>query len=226
VAVGQPGEDPAVAGSWRRDRVLLGREYDLRAALDAVLADPVLAAHIDRRRIGAAGLGLGGYAALLLGGGKPDLLRLAAFCEANLNPSCAADATPPMVRAGLAPFRDERIKALVLMAPEPGYVFADDGLREVVAPVRIYRAGSDHRPSAPYDAERIRRLLPDSPDYVEIENAGPEAFLAPCSAAQRHADPQSCIDSPKLDRAALHARINAEMADFFRRTLGPSSPPP
>jgi dienelactone hydrolase len=58
------------------DGVLIGRERQMSALIDAVLADPALAAHIDPARIGAAGFSAGGYTALLLAGAVPrfDLL--------------------------------------------------------------------------------------------------------------------------------------------------------
>jgi predicted dienelactone hydrolase len=203
-AVTHPGEDPDDAGGWRSDRALIGREHDLRAALDAVLADPALGPHANRDRIGVAGAGLGGYDALLLAGAMPDF---------------ASGKGLPAIRSGLAVFHDARIKAAFLMAPEPGAFFDGDSLRAVTIPVRIYRAMSDRRPSSADDAEHIRALLPTPPEYVEVADARGEIFLAPCSAGQRRDSPQSCIDSPKVDRRAFHVRLNAEMVAFFRRAL-------
>jgi predicted dienelactone hydrolase len=54
-----------------------------------------------------------------------------------------------------------------------------------------------------------------------IEGAGHYVFLAPCSEALRAAVPEICSDPPGIDRAVIHARLNAEMVDFFRRTLPP-----
>ncbi len=52
-----------------------------------------------------------------------------------------------------------------------------------------------------------------------IEGAGHFVFLAPCSAALARAVPAICTDPPGIDRVAIHEKLNAEMAAFFRRTL-------
>jgi predicted dienelactone hydrolase len=217
VTLTHPDEDADKPEQALAERALLGRPYDLRAALDAVLAEPLLAERVDRARIGVAGFGLGGFAALVLAGGRPDLARLPALCEARLDPGCGKPVEAPA--QGLVPTRDGRIKGLVLLVPSPGYLFDDGGLRGVTVPVRLYRATGDRGPAAPYDAPRIRTLLSVPPDEVEIVGARASAFHAPCTPTQRETAPDGCIDPPGISRIALHARLDAEIAAFFERAL-------
>jgi predicted dienelactone hydrolase len=55
ITVTHPGDDFHNFAQWRSDRVLVGREYNIRAALDTIIADPVFGPHIDTERIGVAG---------------------------------------------------------------------------------------------------------------------------------------------------------------------------
>jgi predicted dienelactone hydrolase len=222
IAPTHPGDHVPERDAWRRDRVLVGREYDMRAALDAVLADPVLGAHADAARIGAAGFSLGGYTALLLAGARPDFARFVPYCEdsAIADPTCAENPEPPEIRAGLDVFRDPRVKSVFLMAPAPGYFFTAEGLRDVRVPVHIDDPEEDEVTKRPYDAERIRDLLPVPPEYAMPARAGHYIYLAPCPDGMRKSNPAICRDHPGVDRVAFHATLVAEMVEFFRRTLG------
>ena len=222
VTLAHPGDNPRDFREWRSDRALIGREYDLRAALDDVLADPELGGHIDRERIGVAGHGLGGYTALLLTGAKPDFARFIPYCSDTTiaDPTCATEKGPPEIRAGLDFFREPRIKAAFLMAPGPGYFFERAGLRDVTVPIHIDDPTDDRVMKRAFDAERIRDLLPTPPEYTQLKDAGHYIFLAPCPSLLRETEPEICTNAPGIDRVAMHLKIDAEMADFFRRTLG------
>ena len=219
VVVTHPGDSDRDPAAWRGDRSLVGREYDLRAALDAVLADPVFGAHVDRDRIGVAGFSLGGYTALLLAGARADLSRFGTYCrDTGAAPATCAEG-PPAIRPGLGFFRDHHIKAAYLMAPGPGYFFTREGMADVSIPVHIDDPAEDEVLVRPYAAERIRDLLPRAPEYVRVPGAGHYAYLAPCPEQLRQQTPQLCTDPPGLQRAAFHGELAAEMADYFRRTL-------
>ena len=56
------------------------RATDVSEALDSILADPVLGAHVDRTRIGAVGFSLGGYTVLELAGARTNVAAFEAFC--------------------------------------------------------------------------------------------------------------------------------------------------
>ncbi|HLJ19468.1 MAG TPA: alpha/beta hydrolase, partial [Stellaceae bacterium] len=216
--VTHPGDSDRDPDAWRSDRVLVGREYDLRSALDGVLADPVFGAHVDRDRIGVAGFSLGGYTALLLAGAKPDFSRFSTYCRDTAAPPATCAAGPPLIRQGLGYFRDERVKAAYLMAPGPGYFFTREGLSDVQIPVHIDDPAEDEMLARPFAAERIRDLLPEPPEYVRVPGAGHYAYLAPCPESMRERAPQLCTDPAGFDRAGFHLELATEMEEFYRRT--------
>lgn len=219
VTLTHPGDSDRDSETMRSDRVLVGREYDLRAALDAVLADPVFGRHVDRDRIGVAGFSLGGYTALLLAGAKPDFSRFSTYCRDTGAAPAICAAGPPPIRQGLGFFRDERVKAAYLMAPGPGYFFTREGLADVRIPIHIDDPAEDEVLARPFAAERIRDLLPEPPEYARVPGAGHYAYLAPCPASIREKTPRLCKDPPGFDRAGFHLELAAEMADFFRHAL-------
>ena len=72
--------------------------------------------------------------------------------------------------------------------------------------------------AAPYNTDHLLSLLPDSVERGEIVG-GHYIFLAPCSDALKATVPYVRIDAPGIDRAAVHAKLNAEIVDFFDRKL-------
>ena len=219
VTVTHPGDSEREPDAWRSDRVLVGREYDLRSALDAVLADPVLGRHVDQDRIGVAGFSLGGYTALLLAGARPDFSRFSTYCQDTGAAAAACAGGPPAIRPGLGFFRDERVKAAYLMAPNPGYFFTREGLADVGIPIHIDDPDEDKLVVRPFAAERIRDLLPRSPEYARVLGVEHYAYLAPCPDRMQDRTLQVCRDPPGFDRARFHVELAAEMADFFRRAM-------
>ena len=220
VTVTHPGDDPKDHNAWRSDRTLVGREYDLRVALDAALADPVFRDHIDPDRVGAAGFSMGGDTALLLAGAKLDFTRFVDYCrEPNIDSSCLTMSGPPKIRPGLTFFRDPRVKAAFLMAPGPGYFFTRESLRDVTIPIHIDDPALDEVLTRPFSAERIRDLLPTPPEYTLVPGVGHYIYSFPCWPELAKTFPEGCTDPPGVDRVAFHAKLVAEMAAFFKRTL-------
>jgi predicted dienelactone hydrolase len=207
------------------DLQLLGRVRHLAALIDAVLANPVPGLAVDPARIGAAGFSAGGYTIIVAAGGKPDFAGFARYCAEQpddpMNRLCGqSDAAQRWrTRPDLALTHEPRLKAAFVMAPALGFLFDRAGLADVRIPIRLYRPSADEVLRHPYNAERIRQSLPLAPEYEVVEGAGHFVFLAPCSAELARLVPDICRDPPGIDRAAIHARINAEMVEFFRRTL-------
>lgn len=224
-AVEHPRDNYRDQSGFGTDLQLIGRPHHIVALIDAVLADPNLGPLVDRQRIGMAGFSAGGYTTLLIIGARPDFTLREAYRRAEPDDpmNARADAADPKRRRkpGLELVSDPRVRAAFIMAPALGFVFDRAGLADIRVPVRLYRAGADEVLRHPWNAERIRQMLPSPPEYEVLEGAGHYVFLAPCPAALAAELPEICRDPPGIDRAAIHARLDAEMVDFFRRTLGP-----
>jgi len=218
-----PGDNFQDTSAYGTDAQLFGRPRHIKAVLDAVVAHPVFGRVVDTARIGVAGMSAGGYTALVLVGGKPDFAKLAVYCREQPDDPWICGRGPknggPPAVSDWAVVRDLRIKSAVLMAPALGPAFDQAGLADVRVPIRLYRPEADEVLRHPYNAERVRMMLPRAPEYVVLPGAGHYVFLAPYSPLLAQQAPQICVDPPGVDRGAVHARLNAEIEDFFRRTL-------
>ena len=65
--------------------------------------------------------------------------------------------------------------------------------------------------------EHLLKLLPRPPEYVVIPGGDHNVFVAPCGPGMRG---PACADAKGVDRVAIHRTMNAEILDFFDRTLG------
>lgn len=202
------------------DLQLIGRPRHIARSLDALLAHPTFGALVDIRRIGFIGYSAGGYAGLVVVGGRPNF---------TLGPEHCARAERDtgfcgwMRRGGIQRLRpdwtvthDPRMRAAVLLAPAYGIFFDRKGLGNVMAAIRIYRAETDEIVRHPFNEDQVRRALPKPPEYAVVQG-GHFVFVAPC---RRPTPAVLCRDPAGVDRVAVHRRLNTEIWDFFDRTLG------
>lgn len=203
------------------DLQLLGRPNHIVRALDAVLADPLLRPVIDPSRIGFIGFSAGGYTGLVLAGAVPDFRLGLAHCTQRDVDSFFCNSmnrgSVRRARSELKVAHDKRIRAAVLLAPAYSIFFDRHGLAGVSIPLRIYRAANDTTVRAATGEEHLLKLLPQPPEYVVIPGGDHNVFLAPCGPGMRG---PACVDPKGVDRVAIHRVMNAEILDFFDRTLG------
>jgi predicted dienelactone hydrolase len=203
------------------DVVYVGRAWQAVGALDAAIADPRLAGAIDADRIGMMGFDTGGYTVLLVAGGEPDFTRWPLYCDDHMNDTelCGGSQFPAIriTRPGWKPPHDLRIKAVVAMAPL-GLPFGRGSLDRVTVPVRLYEAENDavllHDPNA----AAILAALPRPPEHVVLPG-GHFVFLDPCPPTLATQVMGWCKDVAGIDRAAIHAKLDAEIRDFFERAM-------
>lgn len=201
------------------DLQLLGRPRHLARVVDALLAHPVFAPLIDPARIGVVGYSAGGYAALVIVGGRPNFALGPEHCARTERDRLFCGW---MRRGGIQRLRpdwavthDRRVRAAVLLAPAYGVFFDRKGLADVSAALRIYRAEADEVVQHPYNEDQVRRALPRPPEYAVVPG-GHFVFISPC---QRSTPSVLCRDPAGVERVAIHRRLNGEIADFFDRKL-------
>ncbi len=216
--LGDSYDSPAGRGT---DVQVVGRPWQVVATLDSVLADKRLGPAIDANRIGMAGFSAGGYTTMVMAGAKPDFTLFTAYCAAHGDDHevCGTDGQWKLAvtRPGWALPVDKRVRAAVAMAPF-SVMFDAKGVADVTIPLRIYKASDDQILRNRSNTDHLLRLLPASVERGEVVG-GHYIFLAPCSDALKAAVPFLCIDAPGIDRAAVHAKLNAEIVDFFDRKL-------
>jgi len=198
---------------------LRDRPRQLHQALDQVLADQRFAAQADRTRLGIAGFSFGGAVALITAGATPDLAHYFSYCRGRTDDPLACDGSDTSDTSHLILGQAADVlpvKALVLMEPF-GAPFERDALTAVRMPVLLYRAEHSEL-AAEGNIFALAAALP-RPPRQETVPGGHFIFIDPCPPAVVEAIPAACKDAAGVDRAAIHLRIEAEMADFLRNNL-------
>jgi predicted dienelactone hydrolase len=235
IAVDHPGNNGADEMTLNGSMLSWLRADDLRAALAAVQADPVLGAHVDRGRLGVVGFSAGGYTALLAAGARPDLQRLLAFCRAHpddgvcrpqqeaashtLEARLAAAASP-----ALAPWishaDDARalpgVRALFLLAPAIVQAFAPEQLSSLQVPVSIVLGAADEVAPPTSNGEAAKALIPGA-TLIRLADVGHYDFLSTCTAAGVQQLPALCTAA--TPRAETHRRTVDAATGFFEAAL-------
>ena len=122
---------------------------------------------------------------------------------------------------------DPRVKAAVIIDPYPVFVFPEENLKGITAPVQLW--SSDPAQNADglsgCCAAAINQRLPVTPDYHFVENAKHFSFLATCNPKDAQEAPAVCTDAPGFDRVDFHRRLHADVIAFFRKHFAESAKP-
>lgn len=205
------------AAGWLADR-----NRQLNDTTDYMLDGWPQRAHVDARRIGAYGFSAGGFTVLAAVGAQPDLGAIATHCASQPEFVCRmlADLKSPLLdkdAALPAPRPDPRIRAAVVAAPGLAFTMAGKALDPVTVPVQLWAADQDVNVPVATNAKVVRDGLGARVEYHGVPGAGHLSFLTPCPGGPAPV----CTDPDGFDRAAFHARMNADVVRFFDRTLAP-----
>jgi len=197
------------------------RVSDLKTALDAVLADPIMGPQIDPQRIYAAGFSLGGWTVLSMGGLRGDLNAYATYCAQSGHRHCR-----DIARAGIdiaqqdasiwnRSYRDPRVKAVAAIDPALHQGLSAAQASDTVGKVLLIGLGqgTDRLPDTDFSTPgaTLTGILPGA----SIEVMAPAfhfSALPVCKSegakllAEDNDDPV-CSDPPGTDRPLLHKRI-------------------
>lgn len=216
----------------RQGRNLTARPRHVSRAIDYMLTAWPAHRQLDPQRIGMFGFSAGGFTALVMAGGRPDLARVEPHCRQQptawdceylaRNGISAESIQPPPQSAWTT---DAHVKAAVIAAPAVAYSFEPEGLSQVRIPIQLWSAQRDEIVTD--GADIVRRLLPVAPEYHRVDNAGHFAFLAPCSVPM-HAfiavmhlfgTESICSDPGGFDRGQFHTEFNVQVVRFFSEQL-------
>jgi predicted dienelactone hydrolase len=195
--------------------------------IDALLRDPAwkdrIAADSQGARVGALGHSAGGYTVLALAGARPDLSRMRKHCqvEGSEDPIfCSMGRTgetaPPLPAAALS-LKDERVRAIVAMAPA-GVLLTAESLAAVRPATLIYEAELDRFVVPRFHAEWVASNLP-APNLHRVPNAWHFAFMDTPSMSLPSPDGDVAANPPGFDRAAFLDQLGIDIAAFFDKSL-------
>jgi predicted dienelactone hydrolase len=204
------------------------RPRHVSRVIDAVLTDPEWSPRIAKDklgpRVGAVGHSAGGYTVLALAGGRFDLERLLAHCDAHRkeDPIFCRRRGPLAPEPGVASLvKDPRVRAIVALAPI-GVVFDPGSLESVAIPTAIYVAERDRFVVPRFHAEWLVAHMPSATVHL-VPNAWHFAFIDPPSSPTPTEDGDLRDDPPGFDRPAFLSRLQSEVPDFFDTALSVSN---
>lgn len=220
-AVAHTGDNHA---DQSREVSMMDRPRHLSRTIDYLLTQWPSREQLDASRVGVFGFSSGGFTAMAISGGEPDLARVGPHCRDHASHyACKVlarrAAQAQTLPAGPQSARDPRVKAAVVAAPALGFTFTRESLAAVSIPVQLWRAEADEVLPHPFYAEAVRAGLPKTVDYREVPDAGHFDFLAPCSMRFSLMAAPLCTSHEGFDRVAFHQRFNAAVVEFFSRTL-------
>ncbi|MFT3929133.1 MAG: dienelactone hydrolase family protein [Spongiibacteraceae bacterium] len=228
-AVLHPGNNYRDNSYVRLGKNLTSRPRHVSRTIDHMLTTWRAHQQIDPARIGMFGFSAGGFTALVIGGGKPNLDLTAEHCRAQPNAwECIylRNNGAPNKRAPMpADAADARVKAIVIAAPAVGYSFVPNGLAGVNIPVQLWNAQNDS--VVDNSAAIVRDLLPRTPEYQVVANADHFAFLRPCDWKLRSiitvmhwfGTSDICADTQGFNRQNFHDEFNRSITQFFATNL-------
>lgn len=203
------------------------RAADLSRALDVLMEDPDLGAHLDMTRVMAAGFSFGGWTALSLGGVTGNLDGIVAACTAQIETMEACDVLLSD-RVGMqkqdpglwnASYADPRVTSVV--AIDPGFVWgleAADVANIVPQAVLIGLGDGDTQMSATdFTQSGLSALLPGA-RLLQLAPAFHFTAMPLCqpegaAILEAEQDDPVCTDPPGTDRETVHAEIIDALAE-------------
>lgn len=204
----------------------LHRPRQITDAFKAMMVDPRFATHADTNKLGMLGFSLGGAVALQLAGGVPDFEHLATYCAAHPDDAKSCG-TGPGDKTTAAPSKHAQtpdispqtprlpVKALALLDPF-AVLYTPTGLAAVKIPTLVFRPKQSD-----LGEENLNALIgglpyPPSVDYV---SGGHFVMTDVCPPALKSIAPEVCNDAQDVDRAAIQAEIERQIAAFFNSNL-------
>ena len=205
---------------------LATRARELSDTLSLLLEHAVLSKMIDAKRIGVAGIGTGGAAALLLGGARLDGSGWKQYCAqaGSHDPYCTPWVAPRMKAIASAiketSFHLPPLKAVAAAAPSFGMLFSPQSLKGLRLPVLLLRADLDAINRSPYHADHIRDSLPTQPEFGVLKRCDNASLIGACTPAAENLLPDLCLPSPKADRNSAQQQMAEKIGSFMKRHLG------
>lgn len=185
--------------------ILANRPRHIRLVVDWAFSSDGLGSHLTPDTAAVVGHSIGGYTALALAGGRP-----VAF------PHETPDRRPRSVDVTA----DDRVRALVLLAPATAWFMNDGALDAIRVPILMLTAEQDeYTPS--WQAEIVTNGVRDRTlvEHTIVPNAGHYSFLSPFPEEMISPAFPPSQDPDGFDRAAFHEEMNADVLRFLRRVI-------
>lgn len=175
------------------------RPAHISLAIDDLVADKRIGKSISIDKIGVIGHSFGGYAALAASGGTP-WTKEGQKIEVQ---------------------HDDRIKAIVLMAPAAAYFIPPNSLENVKTPMLLIVGEKDRITPKIWTEDLLLNGVtdPSKVQIMRIENAGHFSFISPFPPGMTNPNFLPSTDPPGFDREKFHQQLPVDIFNFLQGEL-------
>jgi len=198
------------------------RPLDMSELLTHLLEHPEWGKVINKDKIAVAGFSLGGTTALWLSGIKADKDKFRQTMDDKYArwsdwPKYASEKAKAVDwNKAAQSYKDDRIKAVISIAPDLGEAFIMDGLKEAVVPTLIIVGDKDRitpkEENAAFYANGIKGA-----ELLVIDGAEHFTFMNTCSAIGFRITPHLCSSDDK--KLMAHTTAIDKVCNFLEKTL-------
>ena len=202
------GESPVYGPEtidWTIFAQLWVRPPDCSFALDMLFTEPIFAGHIDATRIAALGHSSGGATVVALAGAAFNPSALGTYCRSDAGASdkgCdyarGAGSAPPIAVEATKRYKDERVRAAVLLDPAAGPGYSKASLQAVAIPVMV--VGAVDYDFLPFIQHAGRYASMSKPPSRLEKGEGNFVYLNVCSGQVAANGVPMCVDREGVDR--------------------------
>lgn len=198
------------------------RPLDISELLTYILEHLEWGKVINKDKIAVAGFSLGGTTALWLGGIKADKDKFKQAMDDKYSrwsdwPKYASEKARAVdwTKAEQS-YKDDRIKAVISIAPDLGEAFTADGLKETNVPALIIVGDKDRITPRKKNAEFYAKGI-NGAELLIIKGAEHFTFMNKCSAVGINVTPYLCSAEDK--KASAQALVIDRIYDFLQKNL-------
>ncbi|WP_286791976.1 alpha/beta fold hydrolase [Thalassospira sp. UBA4513] len=218
------GDNYLDASEARQLAIIERRPQEMRLALDLLLAHDEIGPQIDQDKIYALGHSAGGATVLKLAGWDFDAKAWQDYCEINADKDHVICQHAPSddhldrlhnVYGGpVVSERDDRIAAIIAIAPAFGVAATDAGLSDIDIPMLFVEADTDEILHEHVNAAHFRKLLRGRAKFVKVKGAGHYSFLPKCTPYIAENFGYLCRDFGQ-DRDTIHRTVEQVIHRFL-----------
>lgn len=198
----------------------INRPKHISATIETLLSNSEIAVSIEAEKIAVMGHSAGGYTALAVAGGVANTGHIIELCKTypqQPEPFCRLVKDNKTKSVMIENPRDERVKAIVLMAPVGILFKSKESLAQVNVPALLLRAEKDDELTEPNHAEIIASNYKDKAamTYRTVKNAGHYSFITPFPEALKSEIGVVAEDPEGFNREAFHDALGLEIVRYL-----------
>ena len=204
----------------------INRPKHIKATIDAIVSNSKFSEGVDAKKVAVIGHSAGGYTALAVAGGVADTNYLISLCKNYSKENqefCGLETEIPVdfVSVKIENTRDDRVKAIVLMAPVGVLFKSEKALAEVDIPMLLYRAEKDSQLIEPHHSDVIAKNYThkEKLSYRTIKNAGHYSFITPFPESIKGSLGVVTEDPEGFDRGGFQKNLSMEITAFLVKAL-------